>query len=77
MTVGPREIAKNPRSVFPLYELEMRLNELIEIHCALYRFCVSAEPSEESRRKPSSEQKSFAICYRRAKRPPALQVSDG
>ena len=55
MTVGPLEIAKDPRSVFPLYELEMRLNELIEIHCALFRLCASAEPSEASRRKRSSE----------------------
>jgi hypothetical protein len=33
MTVGPLDIldiAKDPRSVLPLYELEMRLNELIE-----------------------------------------------
>ena len=55
MTVGPLEIAKDPRSVFPLYELEMRLKELIEIHCALFRLCASAEPSEASRRKRSSE----------------------
>jgi hypothetical protein len=53
MTVGPLEIAKDPGSVFPVYELEMRLNELIEIHCT--RLCASAEPSEASRRKRSSE----------------------
>ena len=55
MTVGPLEIAKDPRSVLPLYELEMRLNELIEIHCTLCRLCGSAEPSKAIRQKPSSE----------------------
>src|SRR5215469_4148832 len=38
MTVGPLEIVKDPKSVFPLYELEMRLNELIEIHCGSVAF---------------------------------------
>src|SRR6516165_10363608 len=45
MTVG-LEIARDPRSVFPLYELEMRLNKLIEIHYALCRLCTSVELSK-------------------------------
>jgi hypothetical protein len=33
VTDAPPEIGEGPISVVPLYDLEMRLNELIEIHC--------------------------------------------
>jgi len=37
VTGAPLEVGKDPISIFRSYELEMRLKELIEIHCALCR----------------------------------------
>jgi hypothetical protein len=35
MTDVPPKIGKDPISVFPSHDLEMRLDELIEVHCGL------------------------------------------
>ena len=35
MTDVPPKIGKDPISVFPSYDLEMRPDELIEVHCSL------------------------------------------
>ena len=61
---GALEIAIDPRSVCRLYELDMRLNEPIKVHCTLCHLRATAAPSEANRHKPSSEQKSFAARYR-------------
>src|SRR6266481_5929773 len=43
VTSAPLEVGKDPISVFPSYELETRLKELIEIHRALRRFSMSVK----------------------------------
>src|SRR3984893_11096955 len=58
VTGAPLEIGKDPISVFPSYELETRLKELIEIHRTLRRLSMSVKSSGANRVKPISEQRS-------------------
>jgi hypothetical protein len=58
VTGAPLEVGKDPISVFPSYELDTRLKELIEIHRALRRLSMSMKSSGANRVGPFSEQRS-------------------
>src|ERR1700674_652403 len=49
VTGAPLEVGKDPISVFPSFELDTRLKELIAIHCALCRLSVSVKSSRANR----------------------------
>ena len=51
MTLGPLRSPNTPRSVCRLYELDMRLNEPIKVHCTLCRPRATAAPSGANRHK--------------------------
>jgi hypothetical protein len=56
VTGASLEVGKDPISVFLSYELETRLKELIEIHCALCRLSVSVKSSGATRLQQCNEQ---------------------
>ena len=58
VTSTPADVGKDPIAIFRSYELEMRLKELIEIHCASVVLAVCMKSSRANRVKPSSEQRS-------------------
>jgi hypothetical protein len=56
VTSAALQVGKDPISVFPSYELETRLKELIEVHRVLRRLSMNVKSSGANRVKPISEQ---------------------